>query len=55
MLAHHSGLAITPDERFRFVSLLSLAGDDAGLPDDPEFQHAPVPHWDWGEAPPCKP
>ena len=81
MLAHHRGLAITPEERLRFVSLLSLAADDAGLPDDPEFrsalmayaewgtrlamhnsqpgaeavEHAPVPHWGWGEAPPFNP
>jgi hemoglobin len=81
MLAHHRGLAITPEERHRFVSLLSLAADDAGLPDDPEFrsalvayaewgsrlamhnsqpdaevfEHAPVPRWGWGEAPPFQP
>jgi len=80
MLAHHRGLAITPEHRHRFVSLLSLAADDAGLPDDPEFrsallayaewgsrlamhnsqpgaevfEHAPVPRWGWGEAPPFK-
>jgi hemoglobin len=81
MLAHHRGLAITPEERLQFVSLLSIAADDAGLPEDPEFrsalmayaewgsrlamhnsqpgaeavQHAPVPHWGWGEAPPFAP
>ena len=81
MLAHHRGLAITTEQRYRFVSLLSLAADDAGLPDDPEFrsalvayaewgtrlamhnsqpgaevfEHAPVPRWGWGEAPPFKP
>jgi hemoglobin len=78
MLAHHRGLAITPAQRHRFVSLLSHAADDAGLPDDPEFrsalmayaewgsrlamhnsqpgaevfEHAPVPRWGWGVAPP---
>jgi hemoglobin len=78
MIAKHRGLAITPEQRFRFASLMSLAADDAGLPDDPEFrsafvaylewgtrlalhnsqaeaevfQHAPVPRWGWGEAPP---
>ena len=78
MLAHHQGLAIAPEQRFRFASLLSLAADDADLPDDPEFrsafvayvewgtrialhnsqpgaevvEHAPVPRWGWGEAPP---
>jgi hemoglobin len=81
MLARHRGLAITPQERFRFVSLMSHAADDAELPDDPEFrsallaylewatriamhnsqpgaqvvEHAPVPHWGWGEAPPFQP
>src|SRR6059058_3887728 len=78
MLAKHRGLGITPEQRRRFVSLISLAADDAGLPDDPEFrsallayaewgtrlamnnsqpdakvaEHAPVPRWGWGEAPP---
>jgi hemoglobin len=78
MLGRHRGLAITPDQRFRFASLMSLAADDAALPHDPEFrsafvayvewgtrlalhnsqpgaevvEHAPVPRWGWGEAPP---
>ena len=81
MVAKHRALAITPEERRRFVSLFSLAADDAGLPDDPEFrsalvayaewgsrlamhnsqsgadvvEHAPVPRWGWGEAPPFQP
>jgi hemoglobin len=81
MLAHHRNLVITPEQRHRFASLMSLAADDAGLPDDPEFrsalvaylewgtrlalqnsqpgadavQHAPVPRWGWGEAPPYLP
>jgi hemoglobin len=78
MLGKHRGLEISPEQRFRFASLMSLAADDAGLPDDPEFrsafvayvewgtrlalhnsqpgakvfEHAPVPRWGWGEAPP---
>jgi hemoglobin len=78
MLARHRGLGIAPEQRARFVSLMSLAADDAGLPEDPEFrsallaylewgtrlamhnsqpgadvaQHAPIPRWGWGEAPP---
>ena len=36
MLAKHHDLAITPEQRFRFASLMSLAADDAKLPDDPE-------------------
>jgi hemoglobin len=78
MLAKHRGLAITPEQRFHFASLMSLAADDAGLPGDPDFrsafmayvewgtrlalnnsqpdakvfEHAPLPRWGWGEAPP---
>jgi len=78
MVGKHRGLAITPAQRHRFVSLMSRAADDAELPDDPEFrsglmaylewgtrlamhnsqpgakvvEHAPVPRWGWGEAPP---
>jgi hemoglobin len=81
MLAHHRGLHITDDQRFRFASLMSRAADDAGLPADPEFraafmgyvewgtrlamhnssdaddvvEHAPVPRWGWGVAPPYQP
>ena len=81
MLAKHRGLAITPELRLRFVTLLSQAADDADLPADPEFraalmgyaewgsrlalhnsqpgaevaQHAPVPRWGWGVAPPYQP
>jgi hemoglobin len=81
MLHKHLRLDITKDQRFRFASLMSLAADDAELPDDPEFrsalvayiewgtrlafansqddasvvEHAPVPRWGWGEAPPYHP
>lgn len=81
MLTHHHNLKISPDQRFRFASLMSLAADDATLPDDPEFraalvgylewgtrlamhnshpdnpvvEHAPVPRWGWGVAPPYTP
>jgi hemoglobin len=48
MLAHHRGLGITTDQRFRFASLMSLAADDAGLPDDPEFRAAFVGYVEWG-------
>ncbi len=81
MLAKHRDLAISPEQRLRFVTLLSHAADDAGLPGDPEFraaimgyaewgsrlalhnsapgaevyEHAPVPRWGWGVAPPYTP
>jgi hemoglobin len=48
MVAHHRGLSITPDQRFRFASLLSLAADDAELPADPEFRSALVAYIEWG-------
>ena len=81
MLSTHLDLGITEQQRFRFTSLMCLAADDAGMPDDPEFrsalvaylewgtrialgnsrpgatvtEHAPVPKWGWGEAPPYQP
>jgi hemoglobin len=48
MLAHHVGLGITPEQRHRFASLMSLAADDAELPDDPEFRAALVGYLEWG-------
>src|SRR5215208_7707535 len=48
MLAHHRGLAITSEQRFQFASLLSLAADDADLPDDHEFRSALVAYAEWG-------
>jgi hemoglobin len=48
MVAHHRDLAITPEARHRFVSLFSLAADDAALPDDPEFRSALVAYLEWG-------
>ncbi len=81
MLGRHQNLAITAEQRLQFVTLLSCAADDVGLPDDPEFraalmgyaewgtrlavhnsqpgaevvEHAPVPRWGWGVAPPYQP
>jgi hemoglobin len=48
MLAKHRDMAITPEQRFRFASLMSLAADDAGLPDDPDFRSAFVAYVEWG-------
>jgi hemoglobin len=48
MLGHHRGLSITPEQRFRFASLLSLAADDAKLPDDPDFRSAFIAYTEWG-------
>ena len=48
MLAHHLGLDISAEQRRRFVSLMSMAADDAGLPDDPEFRAAIIGYLEWG-------
>jgi len=48
MLSHHRSLAISAEQRFRFASLMSLAADDAELPDDPEFRAAFVGYVEWG-------
>jgi hemoglobin len=81
MLGKHRDLAITSEQRLRFVTLLSRAADQADLPSDPELraallgyaewgtrlamqnsqpgaavvEHAPVPRWGWGVAPPYRP
>jgi hemoglobin len=48
MLAKHRGLAITAEQRLRFVTLLSQAADDAGLPGEPEFRAAIMGYAEWG-------
>jgi hemoglobin len=48
MLAKHRGLAITPEQRLRFVTLLSQAADQADLPADPEFRAAIMGYAEWG-------
>jgi hemoglobin len=47
MVTKHRDLAITPEERLRFVTLMSLAADEAGLPDDPEFRSALMGYSEW--------
>jgi len=48
MLAKHRGLAITGEHRLKFVTLLSRAADEAGLPDDAEFRAALMGYAEWG-------
>jgi hemoglobin len=48
MLHHHLNLGITPGQRLRFASLMSLAADDAELPSDPEFRAALIGYLEWG-------
>jgi hemoglobin len=47
MLAKHRGLGITPEQRLRFATLMSLAADDAKLPGDPEFRAAFMGYVEW--------
>src|SRR5918996_5311286 len=48
MVGKHRDLGITPEQRLRFATLMSMAADDAGLPDDPEFRSALVAYLEWG-------
>lgn len=48
MVSHHRDLGITPEHRRTFVTTMSLAADDAGLPDDPEFRSALLAYLEWG-------
>jgi hemoglobin len=48
MLAKHRDVGITAEQRLRFVTLLSRAADEAGLPDDPEFRAALMGYAEWG-------
>jgi hemoglobin len=48
MLRHHLNLGLTAEQRLRFATLMSVAADDAGLPDDPEFRAAFVGYVEWG-------
>jgi hemoglobin len=48
MLSMHRGLAISAEQRLRFVTLLSAAADTARLPDDPEARAALMGYAEWG-------
>lgn len=48
MVAKHIGLALTEQQRARWVQLLGLAADEAGLPADPEFRSAFMAYVEWG-------
>jgi hemoglobin len=48
MVSKHRDLGITPEQRLRFATLMSLAADDAGLPEDPEFRSAFMAYVEWG-------
>jgi hemoglobin len=48
MMSRHLGLGISEAQRARWMQLMGLAADDAGLPDDPEFRSAFTAYFEWG-------
>ena len=48
MLDHHVGLAITDEQRARFVEVTMEAADAAGLPDEPRFRERLRSYIAWG-------
>ena len=48
MLDHHVGLAITDEQRARFVEVTMEAADAAGLPDEPRFRERLRGYIAWG-------
>ena len=48
LIAVHRGLAITEEQRQRFVELYLTALDRAGMPEDPAFRDAVREHVDFG-------
>jgi CDGSH-type Zn-finger protein/truncated hemoglobin YjbI len=48
MVSQHLGKALTEDMRARWVQLICLSAQDAGLPSDPEFQAAFRSYIEWG-------
>ncbi len=48
MISQHLGKALTEEKRARWVELISLSAQEAGLPSDPEFQAAFRAYIEWG-------
>ena len=48
MISQHLGKELTEEMRARWVALLCLSGEEAGLPSDPEFQAAFRSYIEWG-------
>jgi truncated hemoglobin YjbI/CDGSH-type Zn-finger protein/uncharacterized Fe-S cluster protein YjdI len=48
MISQHLGRALTEEQRARWVELISLSAQAAGMPADPEFQAAFRAYIEWG-------
>jgi CDGSH-type Zn-finger protein/truncated hemoglobin YjbI/ferredoxin len=56
--ANHVGLPTDPGFRFTFVAYLEWGTRIAVInsqPDAAVMEHAPIPHWGWGQTPPFQP
>jgi hypothetical protein len=47
-LNKHRELGTTDEQRFRYASLMSLAADEARMPNDPKFRSGGVAYLKWG-------
>jgi hemoglobin len=50
LLRHHGDLAITEEQRRRFVEVFLLSADEVGLPDAPELRRRLAEYLEWGSA-----
>ncbi len=48
MVAKHRGLALTEQQRQRWVARMLVTADEVGLPSDPDFRSAFVAYLEWG-------
>ncbi|MEV4739904.1 group II truncated hemoglobin [Streptomyces sp. NPDC049555] len=48
MIRSHRGRSIRPEQRTRWVQLMTEAADTVGLPSDPEFRSAFMSYIEWG-------
>jgi CDGSH-type Zn-finger protein/truncated hemoglobin YjbI len=48
MISQHVGKGLSEDQRARWVTLMTRAANDAGLPNDPEFRSAFRAYIEWG-------
>jgi CDGSH-type Zn-finger protein/truncated hemoglobin YjbI len=48
MISQHLGKVLTEEKRTRWVQLLVMSANDAGLPNDPEFRSVLASYIEWG-------
>lgn len=50
LLRHHGNLAITEEQRRRFVEVFLAAADEVGLPDEPRLRRRFAEYLEWGST-----